>query len=181
MDSMPPTSCGSCPWFPPTEHQDTHARSCTLPPDPMPTHTFLASRARLGLTVGPESEGRVVPMCVCVCVCQGINSNHAQTARFNNPTCVCVCVCVCDAHSFQQTPERSPTHSTALQHCSHCSNVWVPASCGLSSLLARHEDYVDVRVEVGYRLSTGVCQGIHSNLLQLQGSTILKSYHCCKP
>ena len=26
-----------------------------------------------------------------------------------------------------------------------------------------------------------VCQGIHSNLLQLRGSTILRSYHCCKP
>ena len=25
-------------------------------------------------------------MCVCVCVCQGNNSNHAQSARFNNPT-----------------------------------------------------------------------------------------------
>ena len=24
-----------------------------------------------------------VCVCVCVCVCQGINSNHAQTARFN--------------------------------------------------------------------------------------------------
>ena len=23
---------------------------------------------------------------LCVCVCQGINSNHAQTARFNIPT-----------------------------------------------------------------------------------------------
>ena len=41
-----------------------------------------------------------------MCVCQGINSNHAQTVRFNIPTsyyyrkpsvhvCVCVCVCVC--------------------------------------------------------------------------------------
>ena len=26
-----------------------------------------------------------------------------------------------------------------------------------------------------------VCQGVHSNLLQLRGSTILRSYHCCKP
>ena len=25
-------------------------------------------------------------VCVCVCVCQGINSNHAQSARFNTPT-----------------------------------------------------------------------------------------------
>ena len=24
-------------------------------------------------------------------------------------------------------------------------------------------------------------QGIHSNRLKLRGSTILKSYHCCKP
>ena len=34
-----------------------------------------------------------------------------------------VCVCVCDAQSFQQTPSRSLTYITSLQHCSHCSNV----------------------------------------------------------
>ena len=36
-----------------------------------------------------------------------------------------VCVCVCDAQSFQQTPQRSLTYSTSLQHCLHCSNVCV--------------------------------------------------------
>ena len=33
-------------------------------------------------------------------------------------------------------------YSTSLQQCPHCSNVWIPAPCGLSSLSARHEDYV---------------------------------------
>ena len=67
-----------------------------------------------------------VCLCVCVCVCQGVNSNHAQTVRFNIPTflpllqtissmfCpaggaaltgkwlrVCVCVCVCVICTFR--------------------------------------------------------------------------------
>ena len=51
-------------------------------------------------------------VCVCVCVCEAQdNLNHAQTARFNNPTSYghssakpCVCVCVrAHAHSVLLT------------------------------------------------------------------------------
>ena len=37
------------------------------------------------------SKTMCVCVCVCVCVCQGINSNHAQTARFNNPNSYYCC------------------------------------------------------------------------------------------
>ena len=56
IDSVPPTNRGSCPWFPPTEHQDTHAKPCTLPPYPLPAHAFLAARRcpGRGLCVTPN-------------------------------------------------------------------------------------------------------------------------------
>ena len=58
----------------------------------------------------------------CVCACQGINSNHAQTARFNIPTSyhyckpsvlcvsVCVCVCVC-VKSLKLKPSKAVEHA----------------------------------------------------------------------
>ena len=56
-----------------TQHHEDLARS-PRPPPPPSGQTLCVS----------------VYMCVCacvsLCVCQGNNSNHAQTARFNNPT-----------------------------------------------------------------------------------------------
>ena len=41
---------------------------------------------------------------------------------------------VCDAQSFQQI-QSALSYSTSLQQCSHCSNVWISAPCGLSFCL----------------------------------------------
>ena len=81
---------------------------------------------------------------LCMCVCQGINSNHAQTARFNTPTsyhcckpgvqclalqggsptglqitictgCCCVCVCVCACVCVHVRVCANAAHATTTQ------------------------------------------------------------------
>ena len=67
-----------------------------------------------------------------------------------------MCVCVCDAQSLKQI--QSVRYDTPP----------------LYSIVRTAAMFVCVCVCVC------VCQGIHSNLLQLRGSTVLKSYHCCR-
>ena len=57
--------------------------------------------------------------------------------------CVCVCVCLCVCRPIISTISKcSLSYSTSLQQYPHCSNVWSSASCGLSSLSAQHQDFI---------------------------------------
>ena len=82
-------------------------------------------------------------------MCQALVPFFAQTARLHGNTFLPLLQtmsssfeCMCDAQSFQENPKRPLSYSTSPQHCSHRSNVWILAPRGLSSLSARHEDYV---------------------------------------
>ena len=99
-------------------------------------------------------------LCVCVCVCL-IRSLFVTFY----PVCACMHLCVCAKVSI---PIMLKLRGSTILHCATTANH--------ESVVRPYRGAALTSVE-----SLCVCQGIHSNLLRLRGSTILWSYHCCKP
>ena len=80
--------------------------------------------ACLCVGVGAWVRGVCMRACGCTCVCQGINSNHAQTARFNIPTSTTTA-----NHEFCVRPCRGATNigsrSPYVQGAGVCVRVCV--------------------------------------------------------